>query len=259
MDDRNTISDTGSAGPRGLDAVPGEFRPNRGKAAMREEVGSKGEVSKKIQVYRVLKNRIVHNELKPQEYLNEQVICDELGVSKTPVREALHHLERDRFVVIVPNKGCFVSSISLDLIREVFEIREIFECSSARFAAGMVSRGRFQDLLDSHESFRVADAEDVRHSLLSGYQIHEIIVNSAGNSFLSEYYGAVLDHILRIRVQFLSRFDSKRLHETCDEHRKILKAIVDGDAPRAEREMRDHLHNSLISIDQLVLINRKEA
>lgn len=226
---------------------------------MKEESGMNGEVSKKVQVYRVLKNRIVHNELKPQEYLNEQVICDELGVSKTPVREALQHLERDRFVVIVPNKGCFVSSIGLDLIREVFEIREILECAAARFAAGMPSRERFAELLESHESFRVVDTEGVRHSLLSGYQIHEIIVNSAGNSFLSEYYGSVLDHILRIRIYFLSRFDAKRLHETCEEHRRILKAIIDGDAARAEREMRDHLSHSLVSIDQLVLSNRKDV
>ena len=244
-------------GPNPAVRPPGN-NPRRGKETMKEAGGMKGEVSKKVQVYRILKSRIVQNELKPQEYLNEQVLCDELGVSKTPVREALQHLERDRFVVIVPNKGCFVSSIGFDLIREVFEIREIFECSAARFAAGMTARGRFEELLNTHESFRVVDAEGVRQSLLSGYQIHEIIVNSAGNSFMSEYYGSVLDHIMRIRVNFLSRFDSKRLHETCEEHKKVLRAIIAGDAAGAEREMRDHLHHSLISIDQLVLNNRKD-
>ncbi|HSV55572.1 MAG TPA: GntR family transcriptional regulator [Magnetospirillaceae bacterium] len=224
---------------------------------MESESGFTDEVSKKVQVYRVLKRRIVQNELKPQEYLNEQMLCDELGVSKTPVREALQHLERDRFVMIVPNKGCFVSSISLDMIREVFEIREIFECSAARFAAAMPSRECFKELLDTHESFRVADDEGFRNALLSGYQIHEIIVNSAGNSFLSQYYSAILDHILRIRWTFMTRFGSERLHETCEEHKRILKAIIDGDVFRAEREMRDHLQNSLISIDQVSLSNRK--
>jgi DNA-binding GntR family transcriptional regulator len=213
----------------------------------------KGE-SKKFQVYETLKGRIVRNELKPQEYLNEQLLCQEFGVSKTPIREAIQRLEHDRLVVIVPNKGCFVSNISLDLVREVFEIREIFECSAAKLAAGTASKDQFVEILENHDSFKVVDDEGVRQALLSGYQIHEIIVNSIGNSFLSEYYGAILDHILRIRIYSLSRFESKRLHETCEEHKRILRAIIDGNADEAENAMRDHLRRSLISIDQLTHI-----
>jgi DNA-binding GntR family transcriptional regulator len=224
---------------------------------MRKKRITRKDVSKKLQVYEILKNRIVQGELKPQEYLNEQQLCEDLGISKTPVREALQHLERNRLVVIVPNKGCFVSNISLDLVREVFEIREIYECAAARFAANLANKTQFTAILENHESFRVTDEEGVRRSLLSGYQIHEIIVNSAGNSFLTEYYGNVLDHILRIRIYFLSSFDSKRLSETCEEHKRILQAIIDGDPDRSEKAMREHLEHSLISIDQLMLGKRK--
>ena len=226
---------------------------------MKEATGTQGEVSKKAQVYNILKDRIIQNELAPQKYLNEQDICEELGVSKTPVREALQHLERDRLVVIVPNKGCFVSNISLDMVREVFEIREILECAAARLAAGVPSKSQFISMLENHESFKVVNDDSVRQSLLSGYQIHEVIVNSAGNSFLSEYYGSVLDHILRIRINALSRFNSSRLHATCDEHKAILRFIIDGDADGAEKAMRDHLKASLLSIDQLLLGNRKAS
>jgi len=178
----------------------------------------KGQIreSKKFQVYEILKGRIVRNELKPQEYLNEQLLCQEFGVSKTPIREAIQRLEHDRLVIIVPNKGCFVSNISLDLIREVFEIREIFECSAARLAASVASKEQFVKILENHDSFKVVDDEGVRQALLSGYQIHEVIVNSINNSFLSDYYKAILDHILRIRIYSLSRFEPKRLHETCE-------------------------------------------
>jgi DNA-binding GntR family transcriptional regulator len=218
---------------------------------------TRSDLSKKLQVYDILKRRIVQNELKPQEYLNEKVLCEELGVSKTPIREALQHLERDRLVVIVPSKGCFVSNISLDFIREVFEIRSIFECAAARMAAGMASKVPFQTILETHASFCVDDVAEVRQSLLSGYQIHEVIVNAAGNSFLSEYYRSILDHILRIRIYFISRFDSSRLHETCEEHKRILRAIIDGDADEAEKAMSDHLRRSLISIDQLLINTRR--
>ncbi|TFG82060.1 MAG: GntR family transcriptional regulator [Spirochaetales bacterium] len=224
---------------------------------MSETRGSSVDVSKKIQAYKILKERIIQNELKPQEYLNEQVLCKELNISKTPVREALQHLERDRLVVIVPNKGCFVSNIGIDYIREVFEIREMFECSAARMAAAMGSKAEFEKILANHKSFKVVDDQSVRQSLLSGYQIHEHIVNASGNSFLSEYYASILDHIVRIRMYFISRFDSKRLHETCEEHKRILRAIIDGDPDRAEREVREHLGRSLISIDQLMVNNRK--
>lgn len=217
------------------------------------------DATKKTLVYDILKDRIVRNALPPQQYLNETEICAELVVSKTPVREALQHLERDKLVVIIPNKGCFVAGIGLDLIREVFEVREVFECAAARFAAGLPSRERFAGLLSSHESFRASDDAGVRDSLISGYQIHQVIVEASGNSFISGFYQAVLAHILRIRVHFLARFESKRLHETVDEHRALLEAIIDGDADAAERSMREHLERSLVSISRLMLGNRKES
>jgi DNA-binding GntR family transcriptional regulator len=217
----------------------------------------KENLSKKNQVYEILKNRIIQHQLKPQEYLNEQDLCEEFGVSKTPVREALQHLERKRLVVIVPNKGCFVTNISLELIREVFEIREIYECAAARFAASLDDRSQFVEILESHESFNNASVEGLRSSLLSGYKIHEVIVNSVGNSFLSEFYGTILDHIIRIRVYSMSRFDAKRLHETCEEHKQILRAIIAGDPDEAEKAMRNHLQRSLISVDRMMVNNRK--
>jgi len=213
--------------------------------------------SKTLFVYERLKARIVHNELKPQEYLNEQALCLEYGVSKTPVREALQMLARNRLVVIVPSKGCYVSNISVDLIREVFEVREIYECAAARIAAGLPSRNQFAEILEDHDSYKEVDDQEIRKSLLSGYQIHEHIVNAAGNSFLSEYYSTILDHILRIRIYFLGRFNSKRLSELTVEHKAILAAIVKGDPDAAERAMKEHLDKSLLSINQLVLANRR--
>jgi DNA-binding GntR family transcriptional regulator len=214
--------------------------------------------NKKARIYETLKHRIVYGELKPQDYINEQTLCSELGTSKTPIREALQLLARNRLVVIVPSKGCFVTSISVDLIREVFEIREIYECAAARIAAGLPSRGDFEEVLRDHESYKLGDDDQLRRSMLSGYQIHERIVNAAGNSLLSEYYGTILDHILRIRIYFLNRFDSKRLSETGEEHKKILRAILDGGADEAEAAMRVHLRRSHEIIDYLLLAKRKD-
>jgi DNA-binding GntR family transcriptional regulator len=212
--------------------------------------------NKKRHVYEILKDKIVRNELKPQEYLNEQAICKDLEVSKTPVREALQKLEHDRLVVIVPNKGCFVSSVSIDRIREVFEIREILECAAARLAASLAVRNQFTSILENHDSFKIGDEAEIRKHLLSGYQIHTHIVEASGNSFLTEYYRTILANIVQIRVFFINRFEMKRLYETVDEHKKVLGAIVEGDAGGAETAMREHLQRSLVNINQLMLGNR---
>jgi DNA-binding GntR family transcriptional regulator len=212
--------------------------------------------SKKRQVYEILKEKIEKNELKPQEYLNEQAICRDFGISKTPVREALQKLEHDRLVVIIPNKGCFVAGISIDRIREVFEIREILECAAARLAASAETRTQFQTLVHSHDSFKIGDGAEIRKHLLSGYQIHTLIVEAAGNSYLTGYYQTILSHIVQIRVFFLNRFEMKRLHETVEEHKAIIHAIVQGEPGEAENAMREHLHRSLMNINQLMLNKR---
>lgn len=210
------------------------------------------EKNKKLLAYEVLKDRIVRNELKPLEYLNEKTLCDELGISKTPIREALQHLERNRFVVIIPNKGCFVSNIGLDLIREVFEVREIHECAAARIAATRPNREIFREILLKHESFNPKSLENARENLISGYQIHKKIVEFIGNSLLNDFYQIVQDHIVRIRIYFLNKFDHRRLQETSQEHQKILQAIIEGNPEAAEAAMREHLSNALAAIKQMI-------
>lgn len=210
------------------------------------------EKNKKLLAYEVLKDRIVRNELKPLEYLNEKTLCDELGISKTPIREALQHLERNRFVVIIPNKGCFVSNIGLDLIREVFELREIHECAAARIAATRPNREIFREILQKHESFDPKNMENARENLISGYQIHKRIVEFVGNSLLSDFYQIIQDHIVRIRIYFLNKFDNHRLQETSREHKRILETILAGDPDAAEAAMREHLSNALAAIKQMI-------
>jgi DNA-binding GntR family transcriptional regulator len=214
--------------------------------------------NKKNRVYEVLRDRIVNNVLKPQEFLNEQALSEDLGVSKTPIREALQQLEHNRLVVIIPNKGCYVANISIDRIREIFEIRSILECAAARLAAFLPNHESFLGFSENHDAIGSYDSDELRKRLLSGYQIHTSIVEAVGNSYLTDYYRTILDNIVQIRVYFLSRFGSKRLHETMEEHKHILKAISEGDADGAESAMRQHLNRSLMNINQLMLGARGE-
>ena len=209
--------------------------------------------NKKLRIYEILKDRIVANDLRPQEYLNEKLIAKDLGVSKTPVREAIQKLEHERLITVIPNKGSFVANISIDRIRELFEIREILECSAARLVAALPDRGQFEATLRSHPSFTINDGVELRKQLLSGYQIHTRIVEATGNSYLTDFYRSLLSHIVQVRVYFIKRFGIERLHETVEEHRHLLEAIIKGNAEEAGAAMRDHLRRSLVNINQLML------
>src|SRR5208337_1086297 len=133
-----------------------------------KRAGRETATNKKNKVYEVLRDRIVNNVLKPQEFLNEQALSEDLGVSKTPIREALQQLEHSRLVVIIPNKGCYVANISIDRIREIFEIRTILECAAARLAASLPDRESFAAISEDHSALDSHDSEQLRHRLLSG-------------------------------------------------------------------------------------------
>ena len=102
---------------------------------------TKAQKSKKAIVYENLKKRIINHSLKPGEPLNEAVLSKELKISKTPIREAFQQLEKEGFIENIPGRGAFVSRISIQDIRELFEIREILECEVIRRVA---SKGDFK-------------------------------------------------------------------------------------------------------------------
>lgn len=208
--------------------------------------------NKKKLAYEFLRDRIINNDYKPLDSITEQSICQELEISKTPVREALKELEKDGFVKVLPSKGCLVSSLSIDYIREIFEIREILECAAIRIAATRADKAQFEHMLNHHESFELAEANNMKDSLVSGYEIHTTIMESVGNNRLLEFYKTIQSHIIRIRLFFLRQFDLVQLEETSSEHRKILEAIISGDIDTAEKVMREHLRNGQNRIKSLL-------
>lgn len=208
--------------------------------------------NKKNIAFEILRNRIVNNEYKPMDSLTEQSICRELGISKTPVREALKELEKDGFVKVLPSKGCLVSSISIDYVREIFEIREILECAATKIVASKANKAQFEHMLEHHGSFDYAKDSDLKDSLVSGYEIHTAILESVGNSRLLSFYKTMQSHIIRIRLFFLHQFDMIQLEETNAEHKKILEAIIGGNPDNAEKVMREHLRNGQNRIRSLL-------
>ena len=203
--------------------------------------------NKKVMVYENLKRRIIDCELAPGMPINEADFASDLGVSKTPVREALRQLERDGFVHNIPGRGSTISHITSLDIREIFEIREIIETGAAKHAAQfhlhdealIKKKAEHQHLLESEP-----ESEEYVHEWGEWEDVHLSIVKALGNqTFLSMYEG-LLDRIIRIRNHFGQRFTQRRFHEIIGEHVRILDAILEGDPDRAEQAVAKHLQKA---------------
>ena len=204
-------------------------------------------VNKKVQVYESLKKRIIDCELLPGLPINEAVFASELGVSKTPIREALRQLERDGLVVNIPGRGSTISHITSSDIREIFEIREILETGAAKQLARFSHD--YGELIKKQEEHRqFLDNEESREEYAYEWgeweDVHLAIMHSLGNRTLLEMYEGLLDRIKRIRNNFGRRFTQRRLHEIVTEHLEILDSILAGDPIRTEDAVRCHLQNA---------------
>ena len=206
-----------------------------------------GPKSKKAIVYENLKRRIVNHSLSPGEPLNESVLAKELGMSKTPIREAFQQLEKEGFVESIPGKGSFVSRISVQDIREIFEIREILECEVIKRVAsrGTLNKGEVEAIRRRFESSEADGNKTPRSYFRAGSQIHTFIFESFGNRRLLEFYRRIQDHIERMRLYFFNQIHQERAEQSSKEHLEILNAMIAQDPQRAEKAMRDHLQNSI--------------
>ncbi len=216
-------------------------------------MGQRG--SKKARAYENLKRRIISVELSPGLPINEADLATQLGISKTPVREALRQLERDGLVENVPSHGSTISHITLRDINEIFEIREIIEAGAAKRAAairGNDELARQRDALAGMIQNPPADAE-TEYQWGKWEDLHLLLVRSLGNSLLVDVYTGLVDRILRIRNHYGKRLTSGRFGDMVAEHKAILDAVLGGDPDGAENAMVIHLRNASTYLAELAV------
>jgi DNA-binding GntR family transcriptional regulator len=207
--------------------------------------------SKKVIAYEALKKRIINNSFKAGNPLNERVLSEELRISKTPIREAFQQLEQEGFIENIPHKGSFVSKISIQDIREIFEVREILECAAARGSALKGDLDKLEAMKERLESIENVNGKTPLKLMKAGDQIHNYLFESFGNNRLTETYIRLQDHINRLRVHFVNQFDLNRLEQSSKEHEEILNALIAKDPILAENAVRIHLRKAQDYIKQL--------
>ena len=190
--------------------------------------------------YYRIRELIVSLELAPGSLISERELMERLELGRTPVREALRALARERLVEVYPRRGMFVSGIDVGDLAGLSEVRAALEGHAAALAAARATdddRAKIDTLL---AELNEAGGELGERTLMDlDQRIHRHIYRCTHNPFLA----ATLDeyYVLTLRIWFLALDRVGRLENAVHEHRELLEAIHDGDPSRAEEAMRQHV------------------
>ena len=181
--------------------------------------------------------------LPPGERLMEIPLAEELGVSRTPIREAIRILEQEGLVVMIPRRGTYVADMSLKDVTEVFELRSILEELAAELDAERITNEEIE-ALEQHlvEIGNYMNENNLDKVVQADILFHEILYKASRNDRLVEMINNLREQTLRFRT--LSMSQTGRLAKTWDEHRQLVEAISDRDVERARQIARIHMEES---------------
>lgn len=192
------------------------------------------------QAYYRLRDRIVTLALAPGTLVNERQLMDELGIGRTPIRDALRRLADDGLVEVYARRGIYVGPVDVGDLGAISEIRTELEGFVARLAARRATANDIDDIGALLEELDAVTGEtDEQHLIHLDQRIHRLIYRVARNPFLE----AALDryYVLALRLWFLALERVQRLEEAVHEHRELLAAIARRDETAAEALARTHV------------------
>ncbi len=197
-----------------------------------------------------LRERIFSGELAPGSYLDEPALCAALGISRTPLREALKVLTAEGLLRHEPRRGCFVAEVTERDLDEIFPVIALLEGRCAFEAAGNASDAELAALEQLHDKLqRAARAKRINEYYAVNYAIHEAIIALADNRWLAQVIGD-LRKILKLARQQQLRAPG-RLEQSLSEHLAVFAALKSRDAEGAEAAMRTHLTRQRVALREL--------
>jgi DNA-binding GntR family transcriptional regulator len=197
-----------------------------------------------------LRELIMSGELQEGDKIKEDALCNSMGISKTPLREALRVLSVEGLIKLVPNRGSFVSTPTFEEIREMFDVMSVLEGICARAAAEKMSAKDLTTLEKLHNKLeknfkRKAQREYIRIN----NQYHAFVQELAGNRTLNQIINGLRQKILLYRYQSLNL--PERFEQSIQEHRELIEAFRKKDSKKAETLMRRHLKTQCDALEKL--------
>ncbi len=205
-------------------------------------------------VFQTLRNAIIQGEFQPGERLMEITLANKLGVSRTPVREAIRMLELEGLVVMIPRKGAEVANITVRDLKDALEVRMALEALSVRLACERITDEGKEELKKTCMAFKEAINSKLVPAIVSCDEaFHNCIFDASGNKKLINMAHNLREQVHRYRVEYVKDFS---YHDNLiREHDLITMAILKGDADTAEKVMNEHIYNQ----EQIVILNVTSA
>lgn len=199
------------------------------------------------EVAEIVARMIYSSQLEPGQWIDEMQLCDELGISRTPLREALKVLASDGLVELVPRKGSYVKKISIAELDELFPIVAILEGYCAQLSAENVTDEELVRLRNIHANLEKHAADE---NIVLYYEeniiFHDALKSISNNSQL-ERLTLDLSRVIRLARQKQLKLGS-RLQHSLQEHRDILNAIAEKDGAKANKAMSQHIQNQYLAL-----------
>ncbi len=194
-------------------------------------------------VFEAIREAILNGTLKPGERLMEIQLAEEMGVSRTPVREAIRKLELEGFVVMMPRKGAYVAGMSMKDIADVFELRGALE----GLAGGLAAERITEEELEHLERLLVKIGECVQSNDLEGLietdtEFHDVLFKATRNERLVQIISNLREQIQRFRSASLA--SPGRMKYAFEEHKQIVEAISDRNIELAQKLAAEHIENA---------------
>lgn len=206
-------------------------------------------------VFQTLRQAILRGELKPGERLMEIHLAQKLGVSRTPVREAIRKLELEGLVLMIPRKGAVVAEITVSDLEEVLEVRMALEELAVKHACRLVTREQLAEMKRLSEEFKKALlGDDVGACAQADMDFHDAIYMATGNSRLVQILNNLREQMYRYRMEYLKDRQSHSL--LVKEHEEILLALEQGDENMALAATCKHIERQKEHI--IGVLNAKE-
>ena len=199
-------------------------------------------------VFNTLRQAILKGELKPGERLMEIQLANKLGVSRTPVREAIRKLELEGLVLMIPRKGAEVAEITRQDMEDVLEVRTALEELAVKDACDHITDAQLSELKKASNEFKKAllEGKDLVTCADADMHFHDVILSATNNRRLIQMLNNLSEQMYRYRMEYLK---DERTHKTLiEEHEAILRALKKHDKVKAGAAIRVHIDNQKRSI-----------
>lgn len=200
------------------------------------------------EVVQRVRQMILEGELPAGTRVPERLLCEQLGISRTPLREAMRALAAEGLVDLAPRRGATVSRMSVADVNDMFEVMEALEALAGELACNKITDAGIAEVRRLHEQMVACYERRDRPTYFQFNQrIHEALVRIADNSILSGVYATLSARIRRAR--YMANHSEERWHEAVAEHELILEALSRRDAKRLSALLKDHLRHKRKSLD----------